>query len=73
MEGRDVSMTIRRLIFELEQLASQLPHGLDSDVVAWVRVPNAGESAVLEVSEIQQGYRITHGGAIATICLDQRA
>ena len=66
-------MTIHRLIFELEQLAVKLPTGFQSDVVAWVRVPNAGESAVLEVSEVQQGYRITHGGAIATICLDQRA
>jgi hypothetical protein len=73
MEGRDVSMTIHRLIFELEQLAGKLPNGYQSDVVAWVRVPNAGESAVLEVSEVQQGYRITNGGAIATICLDQRA
>ena len=66
-------MTIHRLIFELEQLAGKLSHGYQSDVVAWVRVPNAGDSAVLEVSEIQQGYRITHGGSIATLCLDCKA
>ena len=66
-------MTIDRLIRQLVELSDTLPHGVDSEVVAWVRVPQAGESAVLEVSEIQQGYRITHGGPIATICLDQRA
>jgi hypothetical protein len=66
-------MTIHRLIFELEQLAGKLPHGYQSEVVAWVRAPKAGESAVLEVSQIQQGYRITHGGPIATLCLDSRA
>jgi len=66
-------MTIDSLIRQLVELADNLPNGLDSDVVAWVRVPNAGESAVLEVSAVQQGYRITHGGPIATICLDQRA
>ena len=73
MEGRDLPMTIDSLIRQLVELADNLPNGLDSDVVAWVRVPNAGDSAVLEVSEVQQGYRITHGGSIATICLDQRA
>ena len=66
-------MTIDKLIRQLVELADTLPNGVDSDVVAWVRVPNAGESAVLEVSEIQQGYRITHGGPIATLCLDSRA
>ena len=66
-------MTIDRLIRQLVELADNLPHGVDSDVVAWLRVPQAGDSAVLEVSEIQQGYRITHGGPIATLCLDQKA
>jgi hypothetical protein len=66
-------MTIDKLIRQLVELADTLPRGVDSDVVAWVRVPQAGESAVLEVSEIQQGYRITHGGPIATLCLDQKA
>jgi hypothetical protein len=66
-------MTIDRLIRQLVELSDSLPHGVDSDVVAWVRVPNAGESAVLEVTQIQQGYRITHGGPIATLCLDSRA
>ena len=73
MEGRDISMTISDLIKQLHNLADTLDHGYQSEVVAWVRVPNAGESAVLEVSEVQQGYRITHGGSVATICLDQRA
>jgi hypothetical protein len=66
-------MTISCLIKQLFDLADTLPNGHDSQVVAWVRVPNAGESAVLEVSEIQQGYRITHGGSIATLCLDCKA
>jgi hypothetical protein len=66
-------VTIDRLIRQLVELSDSLPDGLDSQVVAWVRVPQAGESAVLEVSEIQQGYRITHGGSIATLCLDSKA
>lgn len=73
MEGRDVSMTIQHLIFHLKQLAETLPHGYQSDVLAWVRVSDAGEFAVLQVSEVQQGYHQDHGGSIATICLDQRA
>jgi hypothetical protein len=66
-------VTIDRLIRELVELADNLPDGLDSQVVAWVRVPNAGDSAVLEITQIQQGYRITHGGSIATLCLDSKA
>jgi len=66
-------VTIDKLIRQLVELSDTLPDGLDSQVVAWVRVQNAGESAVLEVSEIQQGYRITHGGSIATLCLDSKA
>jgi hypothetical protein len=66
-------MTIDKLIRQLVELSDTLPDGLDSQVVAWVRVPNAGDSAVLEVTQIQQGYRITHGGPIATLCLDSRA
>jgi hypothetical protein len=66
-------VTIDRLIRQLVELADALPDGLDSQVVAWVRVPQAGESAVLEVTQIQQGYRITHGGPIATLCLDCKA
>jgi hypothetical protein len=66
-------MTIDILIRQLVELSDTLPDGLDSQVVAWVRVPQAGDSAVLEVSEIQQGYRITHGGPIATLCLDSKA
>ena len=73
LEGRHIPMTIHRIIFDLEQLAAKLPHGSQSEVVAWVRVPDAGESAVLEVSEIQQGFRQTHGGSIATLCLDTKA
>jgi hypothetical protein len=66
-------VTIDKLIRQLVELSDTLPDGLDSQVVAWVRVPQAGESAVLEVSQIQQGYRITHGGPIATLCLDSKA
>jgi hypothetical protein len=66
-------MTIDKLIRQLVELSDTLPDGLDSQVVAWVRVPQAGDSAVLEVTQIQQGYRITHGGPIATLCLDQKA
>jgi len=66
-------MTIDRLIRQLVELSDTLPDGLDSQVVAWVRVPQAGDSAVLEVTQIQQGYRITHGGPIATLCLDSKA
>jgi hypothetical protein len=66
-------VTIDRLIRQLVELSDSMPDGLDSQVVAWVRVPQAGESAVLEVSQIQQGYRITHGGPIATLCLDCKA
>jgi len=73
MEGRDVPMTIQHLIFHLKQLAEKLPHGYQSDVLAWVRVRDAGEFAVLQVSEVQLGYHQDHGGPIAIICLDQRA
>jgi hypothetical protein len=66
-------MTIFRLMADLKELAGSLPNGLHTQVVAWVRVPHVGESAVLEVSDIQQGYRITHGGPIATLCLDCKA
>jgi hypothetical protein len=66
-------VTIDKLIRQLVELADTLPDGLDSQVVAWVRVPQAGDSAVLEITQIQQGYRITHGGPIATLCLDSKA
>ena len=66
-------MTIDHLIRQLVELSDTLPDGLDSQVLAWVRVPQAGDSAVLEVTQIQQGYRITHGGPIATLCLDCKA
>ena len=66
-------MSIQELITQLQDQAAALPNGYQSQVVAWVRVPNAGESAVLQISDIQQGYRKECGGSIATICLDQRA
>jgi hypothetical protein len=66
-------MTIFRLMADLKELAGSLPNGVHTQVVAWVRVPHVGESAVLEVSDIQQGYRPAMGGEIATLCLDERA
>lgn len=65
-------MTIAQLIDELSALARKSPHNYDTQVVAWVRVPNAGESAVLEVSSVSQGYREELGGTIATINLDSK-
>jgi hypothetical protein len=66
-------MTIFRLMADLRELADALPNGVHSQVVAWVRVPNAGGAAVLEVSSVQQGYRESQGGEIAAICLDAKA
>lgn len=66
-------MTIRALIKQLSDLADTLPKGRDTEAVAWVRVPNAGESAILEISNIQQGFRKEQGGTVATLCLDSRA
>lgn len=66
-------MTIQHLIFHLRELAETLPHKEQSDVLAWVRVRDAGEFAVLQVSRVQLGYHQDHGGSVATICLDQRA
>jgi hypothetical protein len=66
-------MTIRELLSTLTLQAATLPKGIDSPVVAWVRVPNAGESAVLEVSSVAQGYRQDQGGTVLTINLDARA
>jgi hypothetical protein len=66
-------MTIFRLMADLREIAEGLPNGVHSQVVTWVRVPNAGESAVLEVSSVQLGYRESQGGEIATLCLDAKA
>lgn len=66
-------MTIGALVSELKGLAETLPKGFQSEVTAWVRVPNAGEAAVLKVSSVAQGYRPQQGGEIATINLDEKA
>ncbi len=71
MEGK--SMTIHELITGLRDIADNLPKGFDSQVVVWTRVPHAEPIAVLEVSTVAQGYRITHGGEVAMITSDQLA
>ncbi len=66
-------MTIQDLVLKLYDKAATLPKGIQTPVIAWVRVPNAGESAVLEVSSVAQGFRQECGGVVLTLNLDNKA
>jgi hypothetical protein len=66
-------MTILELIKGLRKQAAKLPNGLESQVIAWVRVENAGPASVLEVNAVQQGYRKIQGGEVAVLTLDSPA
>jgi hypothetical protein len=62
-------MTILELWQKLGDAASENPNGMEAEVVLWLRSRETIEHAVLlDITDVEIGYRDSLGGPIACIC-----